>query len=82
MSISNLVKSANNLRLLDSPWNSDEINMSQATLKKAKNLVDAWERKYGRQHLVRHHSPAQVPTIITFEMLDDDVIFPMETLGG
>lgn len=81
MSISNLVTSTQGLRLLDGPTASKEINLSQATLKKAKNLVDTWERKYTNR-FVRHLAPTQVPTIVTFDKLDDEVVIPMLTLGG
>ena len=81
MSISNLVKNTSELRLLDNPWSSKEVQFSQATLKKAKNLLDTWERKY-HNRMVRHESPHHVPKIVTFEKVDEDLIVPLLTLGG
>ena len=81
MSISSLVTSTQSLRLLDSPWVTKDFSLSPAALKKAKNTVDAWEKKYGNR-LVRHQSPNHVPEIVTYEKIEAEMITPMITLGG
>ena len=77
----NLVNSTQALRLLDAPWSSKNETLSQTALKKAKTLCDQWEGKYFHNR-VRHSSPNEMPKIVTFDKVDDDIVVPLLTLGG
>ena len=81
--MSRILERTRNLRLLDSPWNSEEKSWNGTALEKAKKTVDQWESRYPLfKRRVFHTDPNQAPKLPTFTKVDESLIAPMLTLGG